>query len=53
MNKIMIIIIMIYITDSFIVVSNYHLYNSKEDKNFNKIIFEFLSILSSCVELIL
>ena len=43
----------IYIADSFIAVSNYHLYNSKEDKNFNKIIFEFLSILSSCVELIL
>ena len=43
----------IYIADNFIAVSNYHLYNKKEDNNFSKIIFEFLSILSSCVELIL
>ena len=43
----------IYIADNFIAVSNYHLYNSKEDINYSKIIFEFLSILSSCVELIL
>ena len=43
----------IYIADNFIAVSNYHLYNSKEDLKFSKIIFEFLSILSSCVELIL
>ena len=43
----------IYIADSFIAVSNYHLYNIKEDVKYNKIIFEFLSILSSCVELIL
>ena len=43
----------VYIADSFIAVSNYHLYNTKEDKNFNIIIFEFLSILSSCIELIL
>ena len=43
----------VYIADNFIAVSNYHLYNSKEDVNFSKIIFEFLSILSSCVELIL
>jgi hypothetical protein len=43
----------IYIADNFIAVSNYHLYDVKEDKNYSKIIFEFLSILSSCVELIL
>jgi hypothetical protein len=43
----------IYIADNFIAVSNYHLYNSKEDINYSIIIFEFLSILSSCVELIL
>ena len=43
----------IYIADDFIAVSNYHLYNIKEDINYNKIIYEFLSILSSCVELIL
>ena len=43
----------VYIADNFIAVSNYHLYNIKEDVNYSKIIFEFLSILSSCVELIL
>ena len=43
----------VYIADNFIAVSNYHLYDIKEDKNYSKIIFEFLSILSSCVELIL
>ena len=43
----------VYIANDFIAVSNYHLYNVKEDKNYSKVIFEFLSILSSCVELIL
>jgi hypothetical protein len=43
----------VYIANDFIAVSNYHLYDVKEDKNYSKVIFEFLSILSSCVELIL
>ena len=43
----------VYIADNFIAVSNYHLYDSKKDTNYSKVIFEFLSILSSCVELIL
>jgi hypothetical protein len=43
----------IYIADNFIAVSNYHLYDPKKDANYTKIIYEFLSILSSCVELIL
>ena len=43
----------VYIADNFIAVSNYHLYDSKKDTNYSIIIFEFLSILSSCVELIL
>ena len=43
----------IYIADNFIAVSNYHLYDPKKDSNYTKIIYEFLSILSSCVELIL
>ena len=43
----------IYIADSFIAVANYHRYNIDEDQNYNKIIFEFLSILSSCIEAIL
>ena len=43
----------VYIADNFIAVSNYHLYDAKKDTNYSKVIFEFLSILSSCVELIL
>ena len=43
----------IYIADSFIAVANYHMYNIEEDQNYGKIIFEFLSILSSCIEAIL
>jgi hypothetical protein len=43
----------VYIANDFIAVSNYHLYDVKEDKNYSRVIFEFLSILSSCVELIL
>ena len=43
----------VYIADNFIAVSNYHLYDPKKDLNYSKLIFEFLSILSSCVELIL
>ena len=43
----------IFIADSFIAVANYHIYNIEEDKNYSKIIFEFLSILSSCIEVIL
>ena len=43
----------IFIADSFIAVANYHIYDIKEDQKYNKIIFEFLSILSSCIEFIL
>ena len=43
----------IYIADSFIAVTNYYMYNIEEDQNYGKIIFEFLSILSSCIEAIL
>ena len=43
----------IYIADSFIAVANYHRYNIEDDNNYNIIIFEFLSILSSCIEAIL
>ena len=43
----------IFIADSFIAVANYHMYNIKEDEKYSIIIFEFLSILSSCIEFIL
>ena len=43
----------IFIADSFIAVANYHMYNMKEDAKYGKIIYEFLSILSSCIEFIL
>ena len=43
----------IYIGDSFIAVCNFHQYDIKEDQKYNKIIYEFLSILSSCIEFIL
>ena len=43
----------IYIADSFICVTNYHIYDVKNDQNYSKIISEFLSILSSCIEFIL
>ena len=43
----------IYIADSFIAVANYHMYNMKEDEKYSRIIFEYLSILSSCIEFIL
>ena len=43
----------IFIADSFIAIANYHRYNIEEDQNYSKIIFEFLSILSSCIEAIL
>ena len=42
----------VYISDDFIGVQNYHSYNSKKDKNYSKIIYEFLAILSSCIEVI-
>ena len=43
----------VYIGDSFIAVCNFHQYDIKEDQKYNKIIYEFLSILSSCIEFIL
>ena len=43
----------IYIGDSFIAVGNFHIYDITEDQKYNKIIHEFLSILSSCIEFIL
>ena len=43
----------VYIADNYIAVSNYHPYDISKDKNYGIIISEFLSVLSSCVELIL
>ena len=45
----------IYISDSdsFISIINYHLYEIKKDKNYHKLVYEFISILSSCIELVL
>ena len=43
----------IFIADSFIAIANYHIYDIKEDEKYSTIIFEFLSILSSCIEFIL
>ena len=40
-------------SDSFISIINYHLYELKKDKNYYKLVYEFISILSSCIELIL
>ena len=43
----------VYIADSFINVVNFHQYNLEKDINYCNLINEFLSILSSCIELIL
>ncbi len=43
----------VYIADSFINVVNFHQYNIEKDNNYCNFIYEFLSILSSCIELIL
>ena len=43
----------VYIADSFINVVNFHQYNLEKDNNYCNFIYEFLSILSSCIELIL
>jgi len=42
----------IYIADDFISVANYHQYNSKIN-NYSDLVFELLSCLSSCIELII
>ena len=43
----------IYIADENISVANYHPYNYKKEKNYSELVFEFLSCLSSCIELII
>ena len=43
----------IYIADSFINVVNFHQYSFDKDTNYCTLVFEFLSVLSSCIELIL
>jgi hypothetical protein len=42
----------IYIGDDFISVANYHQYNNKIN-NYSELVYEFLSCLSSCIELII
>ena len=42
----------IYIADDFISVANYHKYNNKIN-NYSDIVYEFLTCLSSCIELII
>ena len=42
----------IYIAEEYISVENYHQYNYKSDNNYSELVFEFLSSLSSCIELI-
>src|SRR5574344_1127849 len=43
----------IYIADNYIGVINYHQYDLSNDKNHSSFIYEFLSVLSSSIELIL
>lgn len=43
----------IFIADNFIAVSNFHKYNVNNDIRYNTLIYEFISILSSCIDLIL
>ena len=43
----------IYIGDTYISVMNYHPYNYKNENNYSELVFEFLSCLSSCIELII
>ncbi len=43
----------IYIADDFLAVANFHLYDAKNDIKYTKLINDFISILSSCIELIL
>ena len=43
----------IYIADENISVANYHPYNYKKEKSYSELVFEFLSCLSSCIELII
>ena len=42
----------IYIGDDFISVANYHQYNNKIN-NYSELVYEFLTCLSSCIELII
>ena len=42
----------IFIADEYVSIANYHQYNYKKN-NYSELIFEFLSCLSSCIELII
>ena len=43
----------IFIADNFIAVSNFHKYAVANDSRYSTLIYEFISILSSCIDLIL
>ena len=43
----------IYISDEHIAVVNYHQYNHKKKDHYYELVYEFLSCLSSCIELII
>ena len=43
----------IYINQKYISVCNYHKYRYKDDKNYQILIYDFLSTISSCIELII
>ena len=43
----------LYIADEYTAVANYHQYNHKKKDNYYEFVYEFLSCLSSCIELII
>ena len=43
----------VYISEKYISVCNYHKYPYKNDNNFKLLIYYFLSVISSCIELII
>ena len=43
----------IYINPKFISVCNYHIYQYKNDNNYKSLIYNFLSVVSNCIELII
>ena len=43
----------VYISEKYISVCNYHKYPYKNDNNFKLLIYDFLSVISSCIELII
>ena len=43
----------IYINPKFVSVCNYHIYQYKNDNNYKSLIYNFLSVVSNCIELII